>query len=249
MAEDKNILLRHLKLAIARCTSVTTSKISELTEAISKDLQELDDAKQDSLTFDSTPIKDSTNPVTSDGIYKAIEAGSGVPIISATSTDGVIYTATVDNMESLVVGKEFIIVPNYTSTVINPKLNVNGLGDKYLRCPIGGNNATTTTAASASWLYVGKPVSVRWNGTFWITDVFRADASSLCNSVPIDKGGTGATTIEAARTALEVVAFTEQTLTDEQKAQVRENIGIADAFDQLFDAKWATMTPAEEVAY
>lgn len=31
-------------------------------------------AKQDKLTFDSTPTSDSTNPVTSGGIYSAINA-------------------------------------------------------------------------------------------------------------------------------------------------------------------------------
>lgn len=37
-------------------------------------------AKQDKLTFDSTPTSGSSNPVTSDGIYQAINSGVTVSI-------------------------------------------------------------------------------------------------------------------------------------------------------------------------
>lgn len=70
MADDKIVLLRHLKLTAMRCSAMVTSKISELTTAITKDLEELDDAKQDKLTFDTTPTEGSANPVTSDGVAK-----------------------------------------------------------------------------------------------------------------------------------------------------------------------------------
>lgn len=173
----------------------TLDNVAGLAEAL--------EAKQGKLTFDSTPTEGSTNPVTSGGVldYVAANAG-GTPIVSATSTDGVTYTATVPGMDSLVVGKEFVIIPSMTSTAINPKLNVNGLGDKYLRCPIGTNNATTTTGATENWIYSGKPVSVRWNGSFWITDIFRADANNLYGTVPVAKGGTGATDAATALTNL-----------------------------------------------
>ena len=48
------------------------------------DVQEMQfklDGKQDVLTFDSTPTAGSGNPVTSDGIYKAIQAGGGETIV------------------------------------------------------------------------------------------------------------------------------------------------------------------------
>lgn len=121
-----------------------------------------------------------------------------MPLVTATSTDGAAYTATVDGMNSLVVGKEIMIIPNTNSTVVNPTLNVNNLGAKQLRCSTSTNNATTTTGPVANWLYNGKPVKVRWNGTFWVTDIIRMDATALYNSVPVEKGGTGATTAEAA---------------------------------------------------
>lgn len=72
MANDNIVLLRHLKQSALRCAAMVTSKISELTTAISQDLAELDDAKQDKLTFDTVPTEGSTNPVTSDGISKCM---------------------------------------------------------------------------------------------------------------------------------------------------------------------------------
>lgn len=77
MANDKFIRLRHLKLSAMRCAAMVTSKISELTTAISEDLAELDDAKQDNLTFDTTPTEGSTNPVTSDGVAKYVSQNIG----------------------------------------------------------------------------------------------------------------------------------------------------------------------------
>ena len=72
MANDKLIRLRHLKLSAMRCASIITSKISELTTAITQDLEELDNNKQDRLTFDTTPTEGSTNPVTSDGVTQYV---------------------------------------------------------------------------------------------------------------------------------------------------------------------------------
>ena len=66
------------------------------------DVQEMQfelDGKQDVLTFDSTPTAGSDNPVTSDGIYKAIGSGTGVldDTVTENSHNGVkssgIYTA------------------------------------------------------------------------------------------------------------------------------------------------------------
>ena len=132
-----------------------------------------------------------------------------MPLVSATSTDGVSYVATVDGMDSLIVGKEIMIVPDCTTTVVDPTLNVNNLGAKYLRCPLTTNNVTTTSSQSESWIYSGKPVKVRWNGTYWVTDIYRVDANSLYGTVPIESGGTGASTAEMARTNLDVYSKTE----------------------------------------
>lgn len=72
MANDNIVLLRHLKQSALRCAALVTSKISELTTAFTQALTELDEAKQDILTFDTVPTEGSTNPVTSDGISKCM---------------------------------------------------------------------------------------------------------------------------------------------------------------------------------
>lgn len=54
------------------------------------DIQEMQfamDGKQDALTFDSAPTSGSDNPVTSDGIYKAIRAGGGTVVLDDTVTE------------------------------------------------------------------------------------------------------------------------------------------------------------------
>ena len=56
---------------------VNPDKISQEIEAIKKSIQSLENNKQDNLTFDDTPTLGSQNPVTSDGIRKAIDAGGG----------------------------------------------------------------------------------------------------------------------------------------------------------------------------
>ena len=48
------------------------------TETLKQCLDQLDTGKQDSLTFDTTPTKNSTNPVTSGGTFAAIAAAGGV---------------------------------------------------------------------------------------------------------------------------------------------------------------------------
>lgn len=50
MADEKITLLKHLSLLAMRCSAMVTSKISELTTAITEDLIELDEAKQDKIT-------------------------------------------------------------------------------------------------------------------------------------------------------------------------------------------------------
>lgn len=50
-------------------------------EHLRKEIEEIGEEKQDKLTFDETPTEGSSNPVTSDGIYKAIKEAEteGVP--------------------------------------------------------------------------------------------------------------------------------------------------------------------------
>lgn len=56
---------------------IDPDKIEQEIETIKKSIQSLENDKQDTLTFDETPTLGSQNPVTSDGIRKAIDAGGG----------------------------------------------------------------------------------------------------------------------------------------------------------------------------
>ena len=154
-----------------------------------------------------------------------------MPIVTAKSTDGITYTATVDGMDSLVVGKEIMIIPNHDSASLSPTLNVNGLGAKQLKCPLINNNVSTTTPSSTVWMYSDYPVKVRWNGKFWITDLYQIPSSSLYGVVSIAKGGTGAATAESARTKLDVYSKAETYTKAEVDALIGDISAILDTIN------------------
>lgn len=118
--------------------------------------------------------------------------GGGDRVVSTTSADGVVYAASVEDVESLYVGLTITIIPNIESASTAPTLNVNGLGAKTIRRRISGNTALTTTGSSADWLVAGKPVSVTYNGTYWLMDNIKPNANDLYGYTPIANGGTGA---------------------------------------------------------
>ena len=113
--------------------------------------------------------------------------------VTATSTDGVTYTATVEGIDSLTSGVNFVMIPNTESTTQEPKLNANNLGAKFLRRRVSARSSVASPGYANDWLAAGKPVRVMYDGSFWIVDIAQANASDLIGSVPITKGGTGAT--------------------------------------------------------
>lgn len=135
-------------------------------------------------------LTDNTNPhnVTA----AQIGAVSNAPV-TATSTDGAIYTATVEGIGSLTAGVNFVMIPNTESTTQEPKLNVNNLGAKFLRRRVSAGSSVISPGYVNDWLAAGKPVRVMYDGLYWIVDIAQANASDLIGSVPITKGGTGAT--------------------------------------------------------
>ena len=66
----------HVKLSDATDSTSGTSGGTAATPAAVKAAYDLADGKQDPLTFDSTPTSGSSNPVTSDGIFQALQGGS-----------------------------------------------------------------------------------------------------------------------------------------------------------------------------
>ena len=81
MAENNNcITVNHLTMLGLRCSASSNAKILELTETVAAALEEVDLNKQDKLMFDTTPISGSTNPVTSGGVYNALNGTSPTAI-------------------------------------------------------------------------------------------------------------------------------------------------------------------------
>lgn len=87
MADDKITVLRHLQLTAMRCSAMVTGKMAELINAITQDLEELDNAKQDRLTFDNTPTEGSTNSVTSGAVADYVNLIAGGDIDCGTFMD------------------------------------------------------------------------------------------------------------------------------------------------------------------
>lgn len=127
-------------------------------------------------------------------------------ICTAESSDGVTYTVTVPGVTSLYSGLRIYVKFGRNSASVTPTLNVNGLGAKTIRQPLTTNNTATAPGPSATWLTTACPVVLTYTGSMWKTDFARPSATGLYGTTPITAGGTGATTVEAARTALGVVS-------------------------------------------
>lgn len=118
-----------------------------------------------------------------------INTKSSINGITASSSDGAAYTATVDGIDALTAGVHFVMVPSVVSTTTAPKLNVNDLGDKLIRRRVSNSTSTTVASASANWLGAGKPVDVMYDGTYWIVDMDRPNALDIYGTVPVANGG------------------------------------------------------------
>lgn len=128
--------------------------------------------------------KDLSNVENSDFATKAQEAGVGGSPIVTTEGTGAAYTATVSGIDALTVGATFTMVPHTASTTTTPTLNVNSLGAKGIRMLTGYNTTATATGALNAWLSSGKPVTVKYNGTYWIVmDMQRTSAASISGDI------------------------------------------------------------------
>lgn len=158
----------------------------------------------DKWTFDGSTSR-SIN-ITPDKIGAA-NADEGVKLVPAYSTDGEVYTATVDSVTELYNGLEITIIPNMTSTKSAVQFNLNGLGAKNLRVKIDGYNSgnSGTISALATWIGENYPLTIRYVEKFdmWQTvDFSRQSASGIYGTIKVEGGGTGADTAEEARANL-----------------------------------------------
>lgn len=125
-------------------------------------------------------------------------ATAGNRIVTATSTDGISYEATVPHLEELYSGLEITIIPGITSTTNLPTLNVNGLGAKYIRIPLSINTSAVALPNLDNFFVKDRPIKLMYNteygsdGIWQTVDKQRTSAQDLYGSVPLKNGGTGA---------------------------------------------------------
>lgn len=156
----------------------------------------------------SASKKDLSNVDDKTFLEKAKGACVTIPIVVASSVDGVNYTATVNGVTELFNGMLITIIPDVVSASIAPTLNVNGLGAKMVRLPLSFNNAAMTTPRLEAYFTQGRPITLQYDANYttggaWKTfGKQRTSAQDLYGTVPIESGGTDATTAEEARQKL-----------------------------------------------
>lgn len=146
-------------------------------------------------------------------------------IYDATSTDGVAYTATIPGVTELYAGLKITVKLDKTSTSTMPTLNVNGLGAKGIRQPLTTNSFSVTAGAITTWLNKACPITLTYTGSQWKTDFVRSSAAYMYGTVPVESGGTGATTAAEALTNLGAasVAYVDQKIAELQAQIAAQN--------------------------
>lgn len=99
-----------------------------------------------------------------------VDLDAGVYTATASSTDGIAYTAIVPGIDSLTVGASFIMIPNKTSASTTPTLNVNNLGVKTVKRRLSNMSTTLQSGYANTWLSINKPITVVYDGTYWIVE-------------------------------------------------------------------------------
>lgn len=144
-------------------------------------------------------------------LKKASESG-GIPTMTATSTDGIAYTATASNITELTNGLTITIIPNRSSASTSITLNVNGLGAKSIVIPLSTNTGASVAPKDTTFIVANRPLTLQYDSGYstyggWRTlGKQKTSAGDLDGTVPIESGGTGATNAADARTNLGITA-------------------------------------------
>ena len=105
----------------------------------------------------------------STAIAAKADLANGQYYVTASTSDGAAYTATVPGITALTAGISFIMIPAAVSTTKGPTLNVNGLGAKYIRRRLS-SGATVDEGYTTTWLTKNKPFRVMYDGAQWIVE-------------------------------------------------------------------------------
>ena len=150
------------------------------------------------LEYIDEHVNDNANPHATTSDQVGAISRNGV----LTTGSGSEYKVSIDGITELKTGISFVMIPHTDSTTSTPKLNLNGLGAKYIRRRASSNSGTTSSDSLIDWLSANKPVLVSYDGNFWIADLVKPDANDILGVVPIDNGGTGASDAASALTNL-----------------------------------------------
>lgn len=150
------------------------------------------------LEYIDEHVNDNANPHATTSDQVGAISRNGV----LTTGSGSEYKVSIDGITELKTGISFVMIPHTDSTTSTPKLNLNGLGAKYIRRRASSNSGTTSSDSLIDWLSANKPVLVSYDGNFWIADLVKPDANDILGVVPIANGGTGASDAASALTNL-----------------------------------------------
>ena len=129
-----------------------------------------------------------------------VAAQASIPVINATSTDGVTYTASVDGITEITAGMTVVMIPNMNSTSTNAKLNINSLGDMSINRGKSGTSQTTN-GGQADYIRANFPLLLVCSNVLptvyaWvIQSMSEPSASDLSGTVSVANGGTGKNTL------------------------------------------------------
>ena len=113
-----------------------------------------------------------------------VDLDAGVYTATASSTDGIAYSATVPGITALTAGASFIMIPNKASTSKAPTLNVNGLGAKPIRRRLSSLTTSLQQGYSTNWIALNKPFTVVYDGTAWVVEgLTKTDGADVYGAV------------------------------------------------------------------
>lgn len=174
MTNDKLISVKHLMLSAMRSTAQVDEKISELADAVSKELEELHSAKQDRLDVPSWA--ESTFP--SNSAWHSVAYGNGMYVAianesskTAYSTDGITWTETTNlpsesDWRSIVYGDGKFVAISYGTA---GAYSTDGINWTPITFPVSRNRNSVTygNGMFVAVCYSSNAVSYSTDGINW----------------------------------------------------------------------------------